>query len=265
MRMYKILFTYVAPVLIFCGVTGNLLSFIVLQSRFYRQVPSSFIMSALSIVDSMVLLTGLLRHWISALSGTTIDVRSLSVVGCHIHIYLAYFLPQLSSWSLCLMTLERLASVVAPFKAKQIFSRPRMIIAWVVTAISLAALNAHSFKITDLVRNEINNEPNNTYVYYTCQRLDEHNHFALKIWPWIDMLMVTIIPVIIIFTSNIIIITMVTRASRLREKKMQVKADNESNSMTAMLISISVVYLLTTLPASIYFIGVAYFPRTTAE
>ena len=121
--IYTLLFTYVSPIIIILGTIGNVLTLVVLQSRYYRNSPSTFILSALALTDTGVLLCGLMRHWINNITNYELDIRTLTRGTCWIHIYFTYLLPQLSSWSLALLTVERMASVMWPFKAKQLFSK----------------------------------------------------------------------------------------------------------------------------------------------
>ena len=49
------MFLYISPVLIIGGTLGNLLTLVVMQSQAFRSTPSSFILSALAVVDTGVL------------------------------------------------------------------------------------------------------------------------------------------------------------------------------------------------------------------
>ncbi len=250
----NILFTYVAPVLIFVGVFGNSLSVAILQSSTFRRAPSSFILSALAVVDSGVLLTGLLRHWIRGLTLGRLDVRNLSDATCKAHYFFTYMLPHLSSWTLVLMTIERLISVTVPMKSREICSRKRMIVAWFCILAALVALNLQCVHNITLIT--IPGPPDTVYCFFTPEAWD----FGTLVWPWIDLVVLSIAPVLIIFSANLLIVSQVVRASRRRSEQMQVKGgsgEDTSRSLTFMLISVSMVFLLTTIPSCIYFIGVA--------
>ena len=252
--VHRIAFTYVAPILICAGTVGNILSLIVLQSKAFRRAPSSFILSALALTDTGVLLCALMRHWIKYLTNRTVDIRYLSLAGCKLHLLFTYYLPQLSSWSLVLLTMERFVSVKWPFKAKVIFRKSRMISAWVTTAILLGALNSHFIKTADLFYTEVTNG-NDTYTVQRCSYALETEYFTRIIWPWVDLIVLSLAPLAIIATTNTIIVVTLIQARRARQSQMQVTADDDSGSITAMLVGISVMFLLTTTPTSIYFIG----------
>ncbi len=263
LRVAHIIFAYVAPVLIFVGVFGNTLSLVVLQSKYFRRAPSSFVLSALALVDTGVLLTGLFRNWISAITSGRVDIRQLSLVNCKIHFFFTYFLKQLSPWTLVLMTLERLTSVISPLKAREICSRRRMITAWFVIVAGLFALNSYAFKILgEVVRPVVKGGV--VVLEKACFYSRENFYFARFILPWLDMVFGSIAPAIVIFASNIVIVYKVVRASRNRSEQMSAKGgDDTTQSLTAMLISISIVFLVTTIPATIYIAGLPLWPYTT--
>jgi hypothetical protein len=261
-HVYDILFMYVAPVIIFSGTSGNILSLVVLQSKYFRRAPSTFILSALALTDTGVLLCGLMRHWISSLTAYEIDIRALTQGTCWVHYFFTYYLPQLSSWSLALLTLERMSSVKWPFKAKVLFSKRRMMILWSITAICLAAVNAQCFKTLVLVQEEYM-DGNETIQYNVCADAEDTLIFMLYVWPWLDLFLNSIGPLVIIVTCNVIIIAMLYKMKKLRQGQMQVTTEDESNSITAMLVGISVMFFFSTTPVSIYFIGVHYWPQET--
>ena len=264
--VYTLLFTYVAPIIIILGTIGNVLTLVVLQSRYYRNSPSTFILSALALTDTGVLLCGLMRHWINNITNYELDIRTLTRGTCWIHIYFTYLLPQLSSWSLALLTVERMASVMWPFKAKQLFSKRRMAAAWFGVLIGLGVLNSHWFVTVDLIY----------YVdkfgiiengYLTCDNVSEgvNLRFLNEIWPWLDLVVFSVIPIIIIIGCNVIIITKLLQARKIRQDTMKVTTDDDSSSITTMLVGISVTFILTTVPIALYFIGEYGWPYETAD
>ena len=85
-------FRVISPVLILLTTVGNPLSIITLQNALFRKSSTSFILSALAVVDMGVVYTGLLRHWTDATFG--VDFRLMSSAACKIHIYLTYLFRQ---------------------------------------------------------------------------------------------------------------------------------------------------------------------------
>jgi len=85
-------FRVISPILILLTTVGNPLSIITLQNPLFRQSSTSFILSALAVVDMGVVYTGLLRHWTEATFG--VDFRLMSSAACKIHICLTYLFRQ---------------------------------------------------------------------------------------------------------------------------------------------------------------------------
>jgi hypothetical protein len=85
---------YAPPFLIVMATVGNILSVIVLQHPTFRKSSTSFILSALAIVDLLIVHTGLMRQWL--IYQFNIDVRLFSSFSCKFHIFLVYCVPMVS-------------------------------------------------------------------------------------------------------------------------------------------------------------------------
>jgi hypothetical protein len=92
--------TYGPPFLLVLATIGNTTSVIVLQHPSFRKSSTSFILSALAVLDAVLVDTGLLRQWM--VNAFNVDVRLLSSFGCKLHIFLVYFLRQviIASWKM---------------------------------------------------------------------------------------------------------------------------------------------------------------------
>ncbi len=140
-----------------------------------------------------------------------------------------------------------------------------MMVAWFVIFASLFALNCQAFRTLRIWRVPVA-EGNTTTIVNYCDYTEEDWHFAYVIWPWIDLVVVCAVPVIVIFSSNIVIILKVVRAAKNRSEQMSAKGgDDTTQSLTVMLIAVSLVYLLTTTPGSIYFVGLELWPTETPK
>jgi hypothetical protein len=82
---------YFSPFLMTMATVGNIMSVITLQHPKFRKSSTSFILSALAIVDLEMVNTGLIREWL--LFKSNIDVRLLSPFGCKLHVFLVYCVP----------------------------------------------------------------------------------------------------------------------------------------------------------------------------
>jgi len=189
------MFTYIAPFIIILGTLGNIFSFVVLQHPSYRKTSTGFILSALAVVDTGMLNTGLLRNFI--LSAFGVDVRLLSEASCRIHYFLTYVFRYASPMTIALMTTERVVGVWRPFKVNSIFSRKNVAIAWSVSLLVLMGMTAHSFFTVDLFVDEYGSH---------CYFAEAYVNFHMGAWYWIDAIVSSYIPIILIFTGNILII-----------------------------------------------------------
>lgn len=142
-RTYLALMIYVSPVILVFGTIGNVTSFAVLRTHAFRGCSAAFTLSALAVVDTSVLWTSLLRQWILRQPGG-IDVRTIFwSVGCKVHMAMTYYLQQLSSWTLVIVTMERCCCVCLPLVSRRLCTRRRVRRLWFATMCVLLSVNAH--------------------------------------------------------------------------------------------------------------------------
>ena len=248
------MFLYISPILIICGSIGNSLIILVMQNAAFHSTPSSIMLSTLAVSDTGILLTGLLRHWIKVLTNDELDVRCQSNLSCKFHFFFTYFLKQLSPWCLVLLTMERMISVFYPMRCHTLCSKRRMVTAVAMVTIVLACFNAHCFITIHLVdTSKIENKSPSC-----CLEKNEFKDFIFGAWYWIDSILTSFIPFLVILTGNILIISKIYSAKRKRDKISQTSDTNNSTrltSTTTILIFVSICFLLLTLPSCIFFIG----------
>lgn len=264
-RIARSLWIWVAPILLLIGASGNGLSFIILRSCSFSKCSIAFTLSALAIVDTSVLFTNLGRQWIFYVTDG-FDVRTvLWSFGCKFHLFLTYYLGQLSSWTLVVVTIERVVCISMPFFARTACTKSRIVLSWVLVAIFLAVLNSHFFWTARYYEIQVPVAVNTTKGTSMCFIGFEHRDFFYKTWYWIDFTLLSIIPFIFIFTGNIVITVCVFRAMKFRQQQTPTvyapplgQTSTESckplTSSTAMLIGISVLFLIATTPSAIYFL-----------
>lgn len=269
---------YVSPILLIFGCLGNVLALVVLTSSKMRQSRCSLSLSVLSVVDIMVLCTGLLRQWIMEL--TDVDIRTLSEAGCKIHLFLTYYCSQLSSWTLLLVSLERAVSVCSPLKSRTLCRRRNLIIWGCVIAISLGCVNAPVLWIATLVDySDVEIGPRNSSLEYVdCALKEEYTNYNNDVLYWLDFVLLCLIPFIVIFTCSTVIIVKVSCGRpkmfsiggavppTTGPRQKQLKKTKKLSSTTVMLVLVCVVFLLTTVPLAVYFLGIdIWFSEKTAE
>ena len=262
------LFLYAGMFLLLLGLVGNFMSFCVLQTAHFRPLSSSFLLSALAVMDSGVLLTALLRQWVLAYSRDTHDIRaSTTLAGCRAHYFFTHYFFQMSAWTLLMVTAERLVSVARPLQARSICSRKRVIIAWCVMALALFLLNAHMFA-TVKTKMTLRTNGNGELSYYVGCVRDKLSYPVLwQAWSWVDNSMAVFIPGVAILVMNIIIVIKVGEAKRHRRisvrSQQTSKEAKSTRHVTAMLIGISTLFLATNLPMAIFLLGLGHWPLDT--
>jgi hypothetical protein len=257
-RLQVLLWKCISPVLIISGIIFNSLTIIVLQRRKFGKSSTRMLLIVLAVSDTVVLMTGLLRQWFVYMF--EFDLRVLTLVSCPVHIFFTYFSRHFASWNVPLLTVERWISVSFPLKVKVICTRKWTRVVLTTVFVFLFALNSHMLyffrvKITAC-----------TYISQTYKY-----NFWVSIWYWIDMLAYSGIPFVVIVFCNCSILHQVTRG-HIRRKTLQNPAGGRSDdasarltSMTYMLTTVSVVFLLLTLPRSVSYIAYRYVQDTSRK
>ncbi len=237
------LWKYISPILIITGIVGNLLSLLVMVKS-YMSISGRSItvlyLSILAISDTLVLIVGLLRHWLLFL--THVDIRSFSNWGCKIHLLLLYWTTDFAAWVLLLVSIERVLSVLFAISSKRYLTPFAGVISLIVISIILLAVNCHFLATYELV----------TYTdsygeFAICQRVEKYVYFFSYVWPWIDFSVFCIIPFTIISVCNIAIIV------KLCCRKTNTNATSlRMSSITTILVLVSLYFLFALIPVEIY-------------
>lgn len=251
-KMAGEIYKWGSPFLIIVGTLGNLLSVTTLQHSLFRSTSTGFILTALAIIDMLFLNTGLMNKWLGSTFG--IYVRDFTGIGCKIHVLLSYYLHQLSSWTLILLTFERTISVAAPLRCKELCSKRRIIIAWCLISVVLFAEHIFLFQALDLQPSSCPNNAKTTGNCTECNPRREWEEFFNVYFAYIDGFLGDWFPFIVVFLGNAITISVIARSHRARQKQMGVSATNNNNSgklvasTTAMLLGVSAMFIICSLP-----------------
>lgn len=257
---------YVSPIILVVGTLGNAMSFAVLRTRAFRGCPVGFTLSALAVVDASVLYTSLMRQWLLSLTDRHLDVRELFwSVGCKVHMLLTYYLQQLSSWTLVVLTIERSCCVCLPLLAKTFCTRFKVRLLWVAIVGLLFFINAHFLWTAEYALQPRSEAVNSTSLI--CYIGPRFHPFFYKVWYWLDFTLVSVLPFVFILTGNIIIIASIVRGARVRRLELHqhpvsskvIPRRSTMTSSTAMLIGVSAMFFLTTTPSTVYFLLVDQF------
>ena len=240
------------PILLSFGIPGNVLSLVILIRLRRRQ--SSLYLGFLAGVDLFVICVCLLLKWIGNLTET--DFRNDSVVACKTHIFAVYSSLQISSWTLVLITSERVCSVLYPHRVRTLCTKTRTLFALVTITACIFGLNSHFF-----VGFHLEVRPPMNRIECICK--EHFEYFVFKVWPWIDFLFVFMIPCLFLVLGNILIlhklrINQKFSANSIRQKDAIKARTNTVSFLTKMTISLNTVFIICVSPVSIISIGQPY-------
>ena len=268
----EVIWKVVPPVLILFGSIGNILSIVVLTRKSIRNSATALYLTFLAFSDILVLYTGLLRQWIFYVF--EYDIRHLSEAVCKIHLWLVYTSLDFSAWILMALTMERVMATWWPFRARRLCSRLNAAVLIMAILFLLLAINSHfMYGMT----HETNVDENGTVsTVENCLAVNEgYIDFLRKVWSWIDFGMFCLFPLSVIVVGNICILANVMRSQRrlsavsLQQEETRSRRRSSSgrggkfSSLTAMLLVLNTVFLITTLPISVYNIGYNHWVYTS--
>jgi hypothetical protein len=253
LKISQYLLLYVAPIIIIVGTVGNVLCFCVLYTPYFRKTACGFLLKILALADIGCLNCGLLRMWITELPFQRLDVRSLSKAGCKIHAYLTMLFPQLSAWTLTLVTIDRAVSIAFPINSRVVWTKSRVLCIWFAIFFCLVALNSYNLIIQDVKPYVIRDMNKVNITKNVC--VPQYNQLVVMkaILPWMEFIVMDAIPSIVIVFCNVIIIYHLVQSARHRKVAAVGQGrDKQLQSTTAMLITISVFFLLTVTPRCVF-------------
>ena len=227
-------------VLMALSLIGNALSLCAVRKRM-RKSSSCFYIANLAVCDTCVI-------WSLGVSDLLREHTGLGTWSCKVMTYV-YNASILSSvWLVVMMTTERLLAVVWPLR----------ITVWVnISRARIAvAVNYLIWLITNSIYLLMVTSESATGGRYRCSLEPQYEHFFNKIWAVIDMSLYAFVSQTLVLFLNVIIITYIRRARRQQKHIREQQDSGEGSSqVTAMLLSVSITFLMLTCPYSIFYIG----------
>ena len=231
----------VPPMLVILGTLGNILAAGVLARRRFTGLSTSVYLQALAVADTLYLwVNRVTLDWLQDVFG--VHVLLSSDWACRTVLYLFYNSYEVSAWLVVAVTLERTLVVTLPHKAKAICTRRRAgtLVFLIVGAMLL--VNAHIF-FTMAIRET----PEGRLCYLQAQ----YSVRTVFLLTMVDVSLYSFLPCLILFTSNLIIISRLWRQQRARSATLGWRCPPmiaQTRRVTLMLLSVSFTFLLTTLP-----------------
>ena len=252
--------------LIFPGLVGNFVAMCVFSKLKITSSSINVHCFVLAIADSTILVTVLLRHWI--IFTFDFDVRDVSDVGCKIHNFLSYTFSDFSPWILVSLSCERVMTVYRPFDFRRWCTVKRAICRLAAIFVALCVINVHLLWTYELILDE-----NGNMGCDNIKQTQEMRYYDNYVFVWIDLLMVSFIPSVIMIVCSALIIRKLgrsdfaynpkTRAVSTRDsdaQNQQPKVDRNT-SETRLLLVLAIVYVCLSLPHSSTYIISALLPE----
>lgn len=243
---------YYLYVIVAVGMPGNLAAVVTICSM--RPLSSSSMyMVVLAVVDTINLILKLMY-----LQLTMYDVE-MGNTGCKVMFFFGTFFMHYANWILVAMTIERFLAIWLPLRVSELCTRKRAIIVMILLAVPLLGLNLHFFWSTHEVWDD--------YYAWDCQFRSEFEYFMTKLWYWIDGAAYSLIPFIILVVFNFLIIVGIHRGHRgvvsKIDKTQMTEKMRQQQQITIMLVTVSAVFVLLTMPNCVFFIFQNYWDYTS--
>lgn len=243
----------VPPLIIVLGSFGNVMIILILR-RIASGTTTMFFM-ALAISDLVLLYSGLFTEWLQRTF--SISFFSLNSVNCKVTNFVFYTAGILSSWLLVSMTVQRAVSVIWPHLIQVLCTRKRGVRIMLGYVGIVCLMHSHIIIWLDLVQRH-----NSTAV--TCYaRTFQYYEFMSLIWSWVDLLFFSLLPFLLLFVSNIILVWRLKTSAAdvtlaaVKSKQAELRGKRVS-SVTLTLILASSSFCVLSLPYSVYLIILPY-------
>ncbi|CAG2233900.1 unnamed protein product [Mytilus edulis] len=237
----------ISPIIFIVGGFGNIGIIIVLcRMKQWKNITYNFLF-ILSVSDTTVLITGLVRRWI--LATFDFDIRTMSDVGCKLDVFMIYFSMHISSWILVSITVERFVKTRFPLQYRTAKFSSLLKIVLIVPILMSFAIDGHLF---------INNGLMKVQNKYICNNTSPASfNFEDKYYVIIDLVWLSLLPFILMFIMNIFIGQTLRSSGRLRglfmrSKEYRKRNIRSSKRLTQMLFFISIYFIISTLPISMF-------------
>eukprot|EP00111_Clytia_hemisphaerica_P020279 TCONS_00059765-protein len=261
---------YYPPCLVFFGTIGNILSFLVYKDKKHRNRSSTYLILALSILDSLMLLVGLLQYWILF----NFEPRVLTEAHCKGMFFVVNFFGNYSHWIIVCFSIDRFIAIRYPMKGLQLLTVSKGLMCIAIIGAVAFIKNFHYLWTTDFFLN-----PESGIAI--CA-------FGLKNKaPWVakyqvfEVTISSFVPFIMILLCNILIIVKIKQRSKVQPGDLTAN-QNESNeackkkrkterALTRILFLVSTMFIITTCPLLIFRLYYARFdisqssPQTQAN
>ena len=259
--------TILFSLIYFLGFIGNTLSILTFSSRRMRQISSSIFLLALSISDTIALITSI---WYFLADAFNIRLQNYSALACRFRLFCAYLFMDLSSWCIAALAVDRYLRTKLPLASRTICTPRNTCKVIFVFVILLSIINGHYF--SPAIGQEQSENRSTAHCLENQEDYPNYFYFHKIIWPKIDMMVFCFLPACIMILCNINIIYLVKRQRYSLESNVDLSFENDlslyrtssrsftehrkalERQMSLMMIACVIVFILTSVPVTIYLI-----------
>ena len=242
-KVIEVLFVYVYPILVICGMLANVLIIVVITRPKNRKLSTFLNILVLATCDSLVLFLDFINNFFKSFLG--IPTIGFNSVVCVLYRWAFVTLFMFSAWIVVITTVQRLVVIWRPFEAYKSSSSKKKS-GFILLGFFVACALFNLYNVFAWTSRENN-----------CDFADGWEYFLTNQSAIIVYTLYSYIPSIILLVSNSIIIKIIRKAG---EKKLSEsdpsKKQGMSRSMqvTRTVLSISFTFLCLTVPVSVFFI-----------
>lgn len=238
------------PLMTGLGITGNLLSMVVLLFGKMLKSTTFTYMTSLAVCDAAVQLLHA-----ADFVGILLRYNLYTSATCGMLYFLFFFFLHASVLLTVTMTVERYLMIKYPLKANVFFTVRKTRFAVATTFFVSFLVNVHNFFTRGTVWDE-------ALMMDVCKALGEANtFFLLQVWPWIDGIMYCYFPFTVLLVTNMLIILNLRNTERFfchgdlqtngtsRDKRLK-----ENRHITVMMILVTLAFLVLVGPMGVVLI-----------
>jgi len=232
-----------SPVIFVVGIAANILCFFIFTSKRMKNLPTFKFLAYLSLIDCLHIATGM-PHIMFIIYGNDYDFRTSSDFVCSFHSFLTIYTSHLSSNVLAAIGVFRCTEITSTKLSRQsilnknamksrrklsnserniVYSTNEMTIyqrfiksfgkvelIMLIIMLIIFAFDSHYLIFMRLAADPDQNITENQPINYICYPTSETNvyyyNFYLIAWPWIDLILYSFLPFLIMTSSTIVII-----------------------------------------------------------
>lgn len=247
---------YGSPLLLLLGTVGNTLCFAVMARKRLRNTLFGVYLRCIAVCDTGHLWLGLLVKW--GVSCFDFDFSATNPAICKLRELFFHSFGDVAIWAVCGLTVERLFVVLHSNSPKNL-PPTRAVITIVCFGVVSVLKNAHMMW-TRGIEADVDNQTLSSLCGYSGFPGEHYERF---IRPWIVFVFLDLLPVILLLTSNTIIIAKLRRlhTSRPRFASANGHVKNDERHViqaTIMCMTVSFAFIVLITPTMILLVGKPY-------